>query len=128
MSKARIEITDNKHDLALFNTAVDRNLLGCDPVGLKVRDVLSAGPIKDVGPFRKRQYARIMREWVTPIGLEPSSLDAHAMRRTKVAQICKKTGILCAVHLLYRHSRIDSTVRQFVDLDDALNLSERIQL
>ncbi len=34
-----------------------------------------------------RQYARIMREWVTSIGLEPSAYGTHSMRRTKVAQI-----------------------------------------
>lgn len=51
------------------------------------------------------------------------------MRRTKVAQICKKTGNLRAVQLLPGHTKMDSTVRYLgVDLDDALTLSEGIDL
>lgn len=34
-----------------------------------------------------RQYARIVREWVTSIGLEASAYGTHSMRRTKVTQI-----------------------------------------
>lgn len=43
-----------------------------------------------------RQYARLVREWVKSIGLEPSSYGTHSMRRTKVSQIYKKTGNLGA--------------------------------
>lgn len=76
-----------------------------------------------------RQYARIMREWVTSIGLEPSAYGTHSMRRTKVAQIYKKTGNLRAVQLLLGHTKMDSTVRYLgIDLDDALSLSEGIDL
>jgi site-specific recombinase XerC len=51
------------------------------------------------------------------------------MRRTKVAQIYKKTGNLRAVPLLLGHTKMDSTVRYLgVDLDDALSLSETIDL
>ena len=39
-----------------------------------------------------RQYARIVRDWVTSIGLEASAYGTHSMRRTKVTQIYKKTG------------------------------------
>lgn len=57
-----------------------------------------------------RQYARILREWVTSIGLEPSAYGTHSMRRTKVAQIYKKTGNLRAVQLLLGHTKMDSTL------------------
>jgi len=51
------------------------------------------------------------------------------MRRTKVAQIYKKTGNLRAVQLFLGHTKMDSTVRYLgVDLDDALSLSEGIDL
>ena len=76
-----------------------------------------------------RQYARILRGWVTSIGLEPSAYGTHSMRRTKVAQIYKKTGNLRAVQLLLGHTKMDSTVRYLgVDLDDALTISEGIDL
>ncbi len=51
------------------------------------------------------------------------------MRRTKVAQIYKKTGNLRAVQLVLGHTKMDSTVRYLgVDLEDALTLSEGIEL
>ena len=76
-----------------------------------------------------RQSARIVRGWVTSLGLEPSAYGTHSMRRTKVAQIYKKTGNLRAVQLLLGHTTMDSTVRSLgVDLEDALTLSEGIDL
>lgn len=51
------------------------------------------------------------------------------MRRTKVAQTCKKTGNLRAVQLLLGHTKMDSTVRYLgVDIEDALSLPEGIDL
>jgi site-specific recombinase XerD len=76
-----------------------------------------------------RQYARILRGWVISIGLEPSAYGTHSMRRTKVAQIYRRTGNLRAVQLLLGHTKMDSTVRYLgVELDDALTISEAIDL
>lgn len=76
-----------------------------------------------------RQYARLLREWVNSIGLEVSSYGTHSMRRTKVAQIYKKTGNLRAVQLLLGHTKMDSTVRYLgIEVDDALAISEAIDL
>ena len=47
-----------------------------------------------------RQYGRLVRDWVTAIGLEPSRYGTHSMRRTKAAEIYRKTGNLRAVQLL----------------------------
>ncbi len=47
-----------------------------------------------------RQYARIVWDWVSSIGLEVTAYGTHSMRRTKVTQIYKKTGNLRAVQLL----------------------------
>ena len=70
-----------------------------------------------------------MKEWVASIGLEPSAYGTNSMRRTKVALIYKKTGNLRAVKLLLGHSKMDSTVRYLgVELDDALEISERIEI
>jgi site-specific recombinase XerC len=51
------------------------------------------------------------------------------MRRTKVAQIYRKTGSLRAVQLLLGHRKMDSAVRYLgVDIEDALSLPEGIDL
>ena len=76
-----------------------------------------------------RQYARLVREWVKSIGLEPSAYGTHSMRRTKVSQIYKKTGNLRAVQLLLGHTKMDSTVRYLgVELEDALVISEGVEI
>jgi integrase len=45
-----------------------------------------------------RQYARLVHRWVESIGLESAIYGAHSMRRTKAAQIYRKTGNLRAVN------------------------------
>ena len=51
------------------------------------------------------------------------------MRRTKAAQIYKKTGNLRAVQLLLGHTRLESTVRYLgIEVDDALRISEQVEL
>lgn len=76
-----------------------------------------------------RQYARLVRDWVKSIGLEPSAYGTHSMRRTKVAQIYRKTGNLRAVQLLLGHTKMDSTVRYLgVELEDALSISEAVEI
>lgn len=76
-----------------------------------------------------RQYARLVRDWVTSIGLEPSAYGTHSMRRTKVAQIYRKTGNLRAVQLLLGHTKMDSTVRYLgVELEDALAIAEAVEV
>ena len=76
-----------------------------------------------------RQYARIVRDWVSSIGLEVTAYGSHSMRRTKVTQIYKKTGNLRAVQLLLGHTKMDSTVRYLdVELEDALAIAEAIEI
>ena len=51
------------------------------------------------------------------------------MRRTKVAQIYRKTGNLRAVQLLLGHTKLESTVRYLgIEVDDALSLFERVEI
>lgn len=76
-----------------------------------------------------RQYGRLVRDWVTAIGLEPSGYGTHSMRRTKASEIYRKTGNLRAVQLLLGHTKVDSTVRYLgVELEDALSIAERIDI
>ena len=39
-----------------------------------------------------RQYARLVREWVASIGLDPAKFGRHSLRRTKVVMIDRRTG------------------------------------
>jgi integrase len=76
-----------------------------------------------------RQYARLVHRWVETIGLEPASYGTHSMRRTKAAQIYRKTGNLRTVQLLLGHTKLESTVRYLgIEVDDALNIAEQIEL
>src|SRR5258706_12987419 len=76
-----------------------------------------------------RQYARLVHRWVESIGLESTSYGTHSMRRTKAAQIYRKTGNLRAVQLLLGHTKLESTVRYLgIEVDDALNIAEQIEL
>ena len=51
------------------------------------------------------------------------------MRRTKAAQIYKKTGNLRAVQLLLGHTKLESAVRYLgIEVEDALSISEQVEL
>jgi len=76
-----------------------------------------------------RQYARIVHGWIEGAGMDGSAYGTHSMRRTKAAQIYRKTGNLRAVQLLLGHTKIESTVRYLgIEVDDALSLSEQVEL
>jgi integrase len=46
-------------------------------------------PAKHMGT---RQYARLVDEWVTAIGLRRAEYGTHSLRRTKASMIYKATG------------------------------------
>jgi integrase len=174
--RARLELSDNLRDLALFNLAIDSKLRGCDLVRLNVTDLVIGGRVRErvtvvqsktrrpvqfevsentresiwtwvcrpemlgctfLFPSRfherphisTRQYARLVRDWVSAIGLDPSGYGTHSLRRTKAALIYRKTGNLRAVQLLLGHTKVDSTVRYLgVELEDALSIAEKIDV
>ena len=73
-----------------------------------------------------RQYARIVHGWVNMIGLDPAAYGTHSMRRTKAAQIYRKTVNLRAAQLLLGHTKLESTVRYLgIEVDDALEIAEQ---
>ena len=58
-----------------------------------------------------------------------NSPNPVSLRRTKAAEIYRKTGNLRAVQLLLGHTKVDSTVRYLgVELEDALSIAERIDI
>lgn len=76
-----------------------------------------------------RQYARLVHSWVASAGLDSAAYGTHSMRRTKAAQIYRKTGNLRAVQLLLGHTKLESTVRYLgIEVDDALSISEQVEL
>lgn len=80
-------------------------------------------------PMSTRQYARLVDEWVTAIGLRREDYGTHSMRRTKAAMIYRATGNLRAVQILLGHTKIENTVRYLgVDVEDALILAERTEI
>jgi integrase len=77
----------------------------------------------------KRQYARLIDEWITAIGLRRAEYGTHSLRRTKASMIYKATGNLRAVQILLGHTKIENTVRYLgVDVEDALLLAERTEI
>jgi integrase len=85
--------------------------------------------VHDQPHLSTRQYARIVHRWVEQAGLDGAAYGTHSMRRTKAAQIYKKTGNLRAVQLLLGHTKLESTVRYLgIEVDDALSISEQVEL
>ena len=76
-----------------------------------------------------RQYARLVDEWVTAVGLRKSEYGTHSLRRTKAAMIYRATGNIRAIQILLGHTKIENTVRYLgVDVEDALLLAERTEI
>lgn len=76
-----------------------------------------------------RQYARLVDEWVTGIGLQREDYGTHSLRPTKASIIYRATGNVRAVQILLGHSKIENTVRYLgVDIEDALALAENTEI
>lgn len=76
-----------------------------------------------------RQYARIVKGWVSMIDLDPSIYGTHSIRRTKASLIYKRTKNLRAVQLLLGHTKLESTVRYLgIEMDDALEMAEQTEI
>lgn len=97
--------------------------------GRKPGQCLFPGRRRPDQPLTTRQYARLVAEWISGIGLDPLKYATHSMRRTKATLIYRRTGNLRAVQLLLGHSKIESTVRYLgVEIDDALDIAEKIDV
>lgn len=79
-------------------------------------------------PVSTRQYARLVDEWVTAIGLRPEEYGTHSLRRTKAALITRPPAIF-ELQILLGHTKIENTVRYLgVDIDEALTLAETTEI
>ena len=116
----QIELTENKRDY-VDDWVNSPEMLGCR--------FIFYSRFHDSPHISTRQYGRLVRDWVTAIGLEPSSYGTHSMQRTKAAEIYRKTENLRAIQLLLGHKKVDSTVRYLgVELEEALRIAERIDI
>jgi integrase len=61
-----------------------------------------------------RQYARLVDEWVTGIGLRREDYGTHPLRRTKASIIYKATGNLRAVQLLLGHQSFSRMAKDVI--------------
>ena len=85
--------------------------------------------VKNNDHLSTRQYSRIVKRWITSIGLDPTAYDTHSMRRTKVSLIYKRTKNLRAVQILLGHTKQESTVKYLgVEVDNALEISEHTDI
>jgi integrase len=76
-----------------------------------------------------RQYARIVGQWVSSIGLDYTAYGTHSMRRTKATLFYRRTKNLRAVQLLLGHTKLESTVRYLgIEVDDALEIAEQTEI
>jgi integrase len=116
----QFEVSENTRE-TIWNWVCSPEMHGCT--------CLFPSRLHDRPHVSTRQYARLVRDWVSTIGLDPSGYGTHSMRRTKAAQIYRKTGNLRAVQLLLGHAKVDSTVRYLgVELEDALSIAEKIDI
>jgi len=97
--------------------------------GRSHRDYLFPSRIEARDHISIRQYARLVHKWVRAAGLDSVVYGTHSMRRTKAAQIYRKTGNIRAVQLLLGHTKLESTVRYlWIEVDDALSISEQVEI
>ena len=100
-----------------------------DRRGGTVDDYVFPSRIDHHGHLSTRQYARLVDEWGTAVGLMRSEYGTRSLRRTTASIIYRATGNLRAVQILLGHSKIENTVRYLgVDVEDALALAENTEI
>lgn len=96
---------------------------------LRSEDCLFPSRLHGSDHLSTRQYARIVKDWVTAIGLDPALYGTHTLRRTKASLIYRRTKNLRAVQLLLGHTKLESTVRYLgIEVDDALEMAEQTEV
>jgi len=83
-----------------------------DKAKLKPEQYLFPSRLADSPHVSTRQYARIVHQWISAIGLDPTVYGTHTMRRTKATLIYKRTKNLRAVQILLGHSKLDYLPRR----------------
>jgi len=97
--------------------------------GLRNGDFLFPSRLQTSEHLSTRQYSRIVKAWVSSIGLDPVPYGTHTMRRTKASLIYRRTKNIRAVQILLGHTKLESTVRYLgIEVDDALEMAEQTEV
>ena len=97
--------------------------------GGSTSDYLFPSRVDPSAHMSTRQYARLVEEWVTAVGLRKAEYGTHSLRRTKAAMIYRATGNIRAIQILLGRTKIENTIRYLgVDVEDALLLAERTEI
>ena len=116
----QFEITDQTR--MAVGKQVERQRLG-------PRDYLFPSRENRASHLSTRQYAKLLKDWIADIGLDPRVYGTHSLRRTKATLIYRRTKNLRAVQLLLGHSKVESTVQYLgIELDDALEIAEQTEI
>src|SRR5262249_4411227 len=126
--RSKLQAEGRTRDLAIFNLAIEKKT--GQPVrfemteqtrqavdeyltasGKKSGQLTFSGRLGADRSITTRQYAPLVPEWISGIGLDPHVFGTHSLRRTKATLIYRRTGNLRAVQLLLGHRKIESTVR-----------------
>jgi site-specific recombinase XerC len=100
-----------------------------ETANLKAENYLFPSRLAKSPHISTRQYARIVHQWVSAIGLDSTAYGTHSMRRTKATLIYKRTKNLRAVQLLLGHLKLESTMRYLgIEVDDALEISQQTEI
>ncbi len=119
-SSVQFEITDPTR--VALNRWIEVNKLQAD-------DYLFHSRIHGSMHLSTRQYARIVHQWVSEIGLDTANYGTHTMRRTKASLIYRRTKNLRAVQILLGHTKVESAVRYLgKEVDDALEMAEQTEV
>ena len=96
---------------------------------LRSYDPLFQSRFKKSPHLSTRQYARIVKSWVSQIGLDPESYGTHSLRRTKAFLIYRRTKNLRAVQLQLGRTKLESTVRNLgIEVDDVLEMAGQTEV
>ncbi|MGA3005555.1 MAG: tyrosine-type recombinase/integrase [Acetobacteraceae bacterium] len=109
----------------LLEPARDSVLVWLERPGGTIDEFAFPSRIEHTDHISTRQYARLVDEWVTWIGLRPEDDGTHSLRRTKASIIYKQAGDQRGAQMLLGRTKIEGTVRYLgADVGDALALAE----
>jgi integrase len=112
-------------------TEQTRNTIGSwvQRAGIQFNEHIFPSRMTPLDHISTRQYARLVSQWVSDIGLDSAVYGTHSLRRTKATLIYRRTKNLRAVQLLLGHRKLESTVRYLgIEVEDALEIAEQTEI